>query len=322
MKFATLPNGEPDGCLHLVSRDLRRCAPAGAAKTLQQALESWEALEPALQAEYDALNQSGGEVFDATRALAPLPRAWQWLDGSAFDSHGELMDKVFGMNKPKPEKPLMYQGVSDRFYAPCAEIPFVSTEDGIDFEGEFGIITDATPMNASKAEAARHIRLVVQINDWSLRKLAPIEMKTGFGWIQAKPPCGMAPVAVTPDELGAHWRDARVDLALQVRWNGKAFGAGAVAHAYERLGGAVEWFGKPHPAIYEEALRRLGEVERTRVLAVGDSPAHDILGAARAGLASCLVRTGVHDNESEAELIARCEAAGAMPDALLPRFGF
>ena len=135
------------------------------------------------------------------------------------------MDKVFGMQKEPYAKPLMYQGVSDTFYAPVAEIPFVSTADGIDFEGEFGVITDAVPMNASRAEAARHIRLIVQINDWSLRKLAPVEMKTGFGWVQAKPACGMAPVAVTPDELGPHWRDCRVDLPLNVKWNGKTFGA-------------------------------------------------------------------------------------------------
>ncbi len=222
MKFATLPNGKPDGRLHLVSRDLTRSTPARAAETLQAALENWSALEPALQAEYDALNRGGGEVFDAAKALAPLPRAWQWLDGSAFESHGALMDKVFGMKKEPYSKPLMYQGVSDLFYPPVADVPFVSTADGIDFEGEFGVITDAVPMNAGKAEALRHIRLVVQINDWSLRKLAPVEMKTGFGWVQAKPACGMAPVAVTPDELAKHWRDARVDLPLNVKWNDQA----------------------------------------------------------------------------------------------------
>ena len=192
---------------------------------MQAALENWSALEPALQAEYDALNRGGGEVFDAAKALAPLPRAWQWLDGSAFESHGALMDKVFGMKKEPYSKPLMYQGVSDLFYPPVADVPFVSTADGIDFEGEFGVITDAVPMNAGKAEALRHIRLVVQINDWSLRKLAPVEMKTGFGWVQAKPACGMAPVAVTPDELAKHWRDARVDLPLNVKWNDRQFGA-------------------------------------------------------------------------------------------------
>ncbi|MDE3176949.1 MAG: fumarylacetoacetate hydrolase family protein, partial [Pseudomonadota bacterium] len=225
MKLATLPNGKPDGRLHLVSRDLQRCAPAEAAPTLQAALEDWPALAPRLRAEYEALNAGGGAAFDPAQALAPLPRAWQWLDGSAFASHGQLMDKVFGLSKEPYAKPLMYQGVSDRFYPPVADVPFVSTDDGVDFEGEFGVITDAVPINASKAEAAAHIRLIVQINDWSLRKLAPVEMKTGFGWVQAKPPCGMAPVAVTPDELGPHWRDARVDLALNVKWNGVPFGA-------------------------------------------------------------------------------------------------
>ena len=226
MKFATLPNGTPDGRLHLVSRDLTRSAPAQAAETMQAALENWSAIEPRLKAEYEALNTGGGEPFDAAKALAPLPRAWQWLDGSAFDSHGDLMDKVFGMEKKERNpKPLMYQGVSDTFYPARSDIPFVSTDDGIDFEGEFGVITDAVPINASKAKAAEHIRLIVQINDWSLRKIAPVEMKTGFGWVQAKPPCGMAPVAVTPDELGAHWRDCRVDLPLNVKWNGKQFGA-------------------------------------------------------------------------------------------------
>jgi fumarylacetoacetate (FAA) hydrolase len=238
MKFATLPNGKPDGRLHLVSRDLSRCAPARAAETLQAALENWIALEPALKAEYDALNAGAGAPFDAAGALAPLPRAWQWLDGSAFESHGDLMDKVFGMEKKeRNSKPLMYQGVSDTFYPPCANVPFVSTRDGIDFEGEFGVITDATPINIGKA-AAKHIRLVVQINDWSLRMLAPIEMKTGFGWVQAKPPCGMAPVAVTPDELGPAWRDCRVDLPLNVKWNGEQFGAAngyAMAFGFDDL---------------------------------------------------------------------------------------
>jgi fumarylacetoacetate (FAA) hydrolase len=154
-----------------------------------------------------------------------LPRAWQWLDGSAFESHGDLMDTVFGMaKKEKTGRPLMYQGISDRFLSGTEDVAMPSADDGIDFEGEFGILCKATPMG-TKTEARDYIALVVQINDWSLRKLAPIEMKTGFGWIQAKPPCAMAPVAVTPDELGSAWRDARVDLALNVAWNGTHFGA-------------------------------------------------------------------------------------------------
>ena len=226
MKLATLANGTPDGRLHLVSRDHARCVPAQAAPTLQAALEDWDRLAPRLAAEYDALNRGGGAGFDPARALAPLPRAWQWLDGSAFDSHGALMQKVFKLPPVDTEgRPLMYQGMSHRFIAPCADVPLPSVEDGIDFEGEFGIITDAVPMGTAAAGARGHIRLLVQINDWSLRRIAPAEMKTGFGWIQAKPACSMAPVAVTPDELGAHWRDARVDLPLRVDWNGRRFGA-------------------------------------------------------------------------------------------------
>ena len=226
MKLATLANGTPDGRLHLVSRDHARCAPAQAAATMQAALDDWAALEPRLQAEYAALNAGGGQPFDPAKALAPLPRAWQWLDGSAFDSHGALMQKVF--NLPPVDtggKPLMYQGISNQFLAPGADVALPSEQDGIDFEGEFGILTDAVPMGTRAPEARRHIRLLVQINDWSLRRIAPVEMKTGFGWIQAKPACSMAPVAVTPDELGPHWRDARVDLPLRVDWNGARFGA-------------------------------------------------------------------------------------------------
>lgn len=226
MKLATLNSASPDGRLHLVSRDHARCAPSAVAATMQAALDDWEALEPALRAEYDALNAGGGLPFDAMRALAPLPRAWQWLDGSSYDSHGALMQKVF--NLPPVDtggKPLMYQGISNQFIAPCGDVPLPSEEDGIDFEGEFGVLCDTVPMGTGPAAARRHIRLLVQINDWSLRRLAPAEMKTGFGWIQAKPACSMAPVAVTPDELGAHWRDARIDLPLIVDWNGQRFGA-------------------------------------------------------------------------------------------------
>ncbi|MDO5659197.1 MAG: fumarylacetoacetate hydrolase family protein [Paracoccus sp. (in: a-proteobacteria)] len=223
MKLATLPEG-PDGRLHLVSRDLTRCIPARV-KTMQALLEDWDDLAPALQADYDALNAGGGVPFDPARALAPLPRAWQWLDGSAYDSHGALMDKVFKMDPIPRDKPLMYQGMSDRFLPPHADVPLPSEGDGIDFEGEFGVICDAVPMGAPPAQAARHIRLIVQINDWSLRVIAPVEMKTGFGWVRAKPACSMAPVAVTPDELGDAWRDGRVDLPLIVDWNGKRFGA-------------------------------------------------------------------------------------------------
>ena len=133
---------------------------------------------------------------------APLPRSWQWLDGSAFSTHGDLMQVAFGLDPIESSRPLMYQGMSDRFYGPTDDIRSGSTADGIDFEGEFGVIVDRAPMGTSAADAMEHIKLVVQVNDWSLRAIAPIEMKTGFGWVQAKPACSMAPFAVTPDELG------------------------------------------------------------------------------------------------------------------------
>lgn len=225
MKFATLNEGSADGRLHVVSRDLTRAAPADGVATLQGLMENWNDHAATLEAQYRALNAGQGDAFDPAMALAPLPRAWQWLDGSAYDSHGDLMQKVFKLDPSPKGRPLMYQGLSDRFLAPTADVPLPSEDDGIDFEGEFGVICDAVPMSTGREESRGHIRLVVQINDWSLRTLAPIEMKTGFGWVQAKPACSMAPVAVTPDELGDAWRDARVDLPLIVDYNGKRFGA-------------------------------------------------------------------------------------------------
>jgi len=215
MRLATLPNGTPDGQLHVVSKDNARSAPAQAAGTMQEALDHWHTASAALQAEYEALNAGGGTAFDPSTAIAPLPRAWQWLDGSVYDSHGQLMTAAYNVKAEKiPGKPLMYQGLSDRFYGPSEDVPMPSEEHGIDFEGEFGLITTATPMGASDGNA--HIALLVQINDWSLRNLGPAEMKTGFGWVHTKPACSMAPIAITPDELGSAWRDARVDLPLNL----------------------------------------------------------------------------------------------------------
>lgn len=218
MRLATLRDETRDGRLVVVSPDGRSCAPAPVA-TLQQALEDWERVAPQL-----ATITKFDEVIDPAKLLAPLPRAWQWLDGSVYPSHGELMDKALGMEPFRPDWPPMYQGVSDTFFAPLTEVPMTSEDLGIDFEGEFGVLVDAVPMGTPASEAERYIRLVVQINDWSLRKLAGPEMKTGFGWIQAKPPCGMAPFAVTPDELGEAWRNCRPAMDLLVHWNGKQFG--------------------------------------------------------------------------------------------------
>lgn len=226
MKFATIPDGSKDGRLVVVSRDLSRMAPAEAVLTMQALMERFDEVSGALLQQYDAVNRGDGEAFDPSSAHAPLPRAWQWLDGSAFDSHGALMDKVFNMEgKFKPDFPYMYQGVSDRFYGPSEDVKFPTEDDFIDFEGEFGIITDSVPLGTTAEKARGHIKLIVQINDWSLRRIAPLEMKAGFGWVRAKPACAMAPVAVTPDEIGDAWRDARVDLPLNVWWNGAKFGA-------------------------------------------------------------------------------------------------
>lgn len=219
MRLATMRDGTPDGRLVVVSPDGRACAPAPV-PTLQAAIENWADCAPALVALADF-----GDPLDPAHVAAPLPRAWQWLDGSAYQSHGDLMDAVLGITKPKTDKPLMYQGTSDRFYGPRDAVRFPDESFGIDFEGEFGVIVDAVPMGTDAAAAMDHIKLLVQINDWSLRTLAGPEMKTGFGWVQAKPPCGMAPFAVTPDELGDAWRNGRVCLDLLVDWNGRRFGA-------------------------------------------------------------------------------------------------
>lgn len=221
--FATLADGTPDGHFILVSRNHRRYLP-GPVATMQQAIEQWDRLSGLLAAWAQDLEAGAGEPLDMARLAAPLPRAWQWLDGSAFPSHGALMQKAFKLPPIETDLPLMYQGLSHLFYAATEDVPLPNEADGIDFEGEFGVITDAVPMGTNAADALAHIRLIVQINDWSLRTLAPIEMKTGFGWIQAKPACSIAPVAVTPEELGSAWSEGRVHLPLHVWWNGEDFG--------------------------------------------------------------------------------------------------
>ncbi|BEV01935.1 fumarylacetoacetate hydrolase family protein [Novosphingobium olei] len=218
MRLATLQDGTKDGRLVVVSPDGTRYAPAPVA-TLLDLLDNWTAQAGALAA-IDRFEHD----LDPAALLAPLPRAWQWLDGSVYPSHGELMDKALAIEPFKPDWPPMYQGVSDTFYGPNADVPMASEDLGIDFEGEFGIIVDEVPMGTSADEAHAYIRLVVQINDWSLRKLAGPEMRSGFGWLQAKPPCGMAPFAVTPDELGDAWRNGRPAMHLRVDWNGRQFG--------------------------------------------------------------------------------------------------
>ena len=230
MKLATVKNGTPDGVLHIVSRDLTHAVAAtGIAPTLQSAIEQWEQVAPLLQALYDALNDGTAAdaiALDTTSLAAPLPRAWQWLDASAFHSHGDLLEKVFGL-EPPPEKrtvPLMYQGAGDELLGARDDVPLPSEEDGMDFEAEVAIIVDRVSMGTTAIEAAQHIRLVTIANDTSLRVLAGKDLKTGFGFLQSKAATTFGPVAVTPDELGDAWRDGRVLHPLHVHWNGAAFG--------------------------------------------------------------------------------------------------
>lgn len=230
MKFATLPNDTLDGRLIVVSTDLTRAVDAMAiAPSLLHALQHWAEVEAPLQALYQDLNAgraAAAFAFEPARCTAPLPRSPQWLDASAFLNHGHLMERAFNI-APIPDFdsiPVMYQGASDDFLGPCDDVPLPTEADGIDFEGEFGVIVDDVPMAAMPREALLRIRLLVQINDWSLRALGPREMKTGFGFLQAKPSTSFAPVALTPDELGGAWRDGRVHLALHVERNGERFG--------------------------------------------------------------------------------------------------
>jgi fumarylacetoacetate (FAA) hydrolase len=239
VRLATRENGTPDGELVVASSDGLRCLSAAEWwPNLLATIDDWDAAEPDLRALATRLDAGEGETLASTALRAPLPRSWQWLDGSAFQTHADLMQVAFATDPIEHDKPLMYQGLSDRFYGPGGDIPFRSEADGIDFEGEFAVIVDAVPMGTSATDALGHIKLVVQLNDWSLRALAVPEMKTGFGWIHAKPACSMAPFAATPDELGADWCDGRVCLDLVIDWNGARFGAangGEMAYGFHEL---------------------------------------------------------------------------------------
>ncbi len=224
MKLASLRGGR-DGRLVVVSRDLSRALPAtGIAPTLQAALDDWQNTGPALQSLAASLEsgRAGGAAFDARDALSPLPRAHHWVDGSAYVNHVELVRKARGAKMPESfwTDPLVYQGGSDDFLAPTADAPFASESWGIDLEGEVAVVTDDVPMGTTPADARGHIRLVMLANDWSLRNLIPAELEKGFGFYQSKPATAFSPVAVTPDELGDAWRDARVHLPLVVEVNG------------------------------------------------------------------------------------------------------
>jgi fumarylacetoacetate (FAA) hydrolase len=229
LKLASLPGGR-DGRLAVVSRDLSRATPAeGIANTMQAALDDWPRCGPALAALSRELEsgRAKGQPFDPSTALSPLPRAYHWVDGSAYVNHVELVRKARGATMPDSfwTDPLVYQGGSDDFLPPQADAPFGSEDWGIDLEGEVAVVTDDVPMGTDAATALEHIRLVMLVNDWSLRNLIPAELAKGFGFYQSKPATAFSPVAVTPDELGDAWRDARVHLPIVVQLNGKPFGS-------------------------------------------------------------------------------------------------
>ncbi|MCZ4282423.1 fumarylacetoacetate hydrolase family protein [Kiloniella laminariae] len=232
MKLATYKNGTRDGLLVVVSRDLELCIPAGdIAPTLQSALDNWEQAALTLGQIYQDLNRKGAElagamIFDQEACESPLPRSYQWADGSAYVNHVELVRKARGAELPESfwSDPLMYQGGSDSFIGPREDIPLASEDWGIDFEAEIAVITDDTPMGVSAAAAADHIKLLMLVNDVSLRGLIPAELAKGFGFFQSKPSSAFSPVAVTPDELGASWTGGKVHLPLQSWLNGELFG--------------------------------------------------------------------------------------------------
>ncbi len=230
MKLASLRHGR-DGRLALADRDLTRLLPVDdVVPTLQAALDDWPAAMAALAPAAAALEQgeAGAAIpYDPDLLAAPLPRAYQWCDGSAYLNHVELVRRARGAVMP-PEflhDPLMYQGGSDDFLAPTADIPVRDEAFGIDFEGEVAAITDDVPMGCTAEQAAGHIRLLMLANDVSLRNLIPAELAKGFGFFHAKPSTAFAPVAVTPDELGPAWRDAKIHRPLQAWLNGTLFGA-------------------------------------------------------------------------------------------------
>ncbi|HEY1709314.1 MAG TPA: fumarylacetoacetate hydrolase family protein [Rhizomicrobium sp.] len=230
MKLASLKHGR-DGALVVVSRDLGKCASAvEVAPTMQAALDNWYETEPELKRLYGVLNAGdaeGAKPFDPKQCMAPLPRAYQWADGSAYVTHVELVRKARGADMPPSfwTDPLMYQGGSDSFVGPCDPILVADEAWGIDFEGEVAVITDDVPMGALPEEAAGHIQLLMLVNDVSLRNLIPAELAKNFGFFQSKPATAFSPVAVTPDELGDAWDGSRLHLPLTVAFNGTRFGA-------------------------------------------------------------------------------------------------
>ena len=258
MKLATLKDGTRDGTLILVSRDLKHAIKADdIAPTLQAALDDWDYVSPQLTDRYDALNRAAGSrafEFDPKHCASPLPRAYQWADGSAYLSHAERLRKARGAEMPKGYRsdPLMYQGGSDAFLGPCDGIPLESEDWGLDLEAEIAVITGDVPMGIPTKKAGEYIRLLLLTNDVSLRNLAQAEIAKGFGFFQSKPCSAFSPVALTPDEPGSAWDGGKLSLPLLVEVNGEPLG---------RLNAGVD--------MTFEFPRLIAYAARTRPLAAG-----------------------------------------------------
>ncbi|WP_075790946.1 fumarylacetoacetate hydrolase family protein [Massilia putida] len=254
MKLATLRDGSRDGRLLVVSRELQTACKPACVSTMQQAIDRWDEVEPLLQDIYAQLNR--GEApesfrFDPRAVAAPFPRAYQFIDASAFLNHGDIMERAYNLTVKKDKAvPILIQRQADDFYGPCDDYPFPSEADNADFEGEVAVVLDDVPSGTRAEDALGHVKLLMLFNDVSMRTHLFRELGMGFGFILAKPATVFAPVAVTPDELGDAWRDGRVHLDLRVERNGEWFGnpngremdfsfADIVAHiAYNRRLGA------------------------------------------------------------------------------------
>ncbi len=230
MKLATYKDGSRDGQLVVVSRDLSTAHYAtGIASKMQQVLDDWNFIAPQLQDLYVTLNQGKARhafPFDAAQCMAPLPRAYQWADGSAYINHVELVRAARNSEVPETfyTDPLMYQGGSDDFIGPRDDVIVPSEDFGIDFEAEIAVVTGDVAMGCTPEQALDGVRLLMLVNDVSLRNLIPAELAKGFGFFQSKPASAFSPVAVTPDELGDAWQGGRVHLTLESTWNGRKVG--------------------------------------------------------------------------------------------------
>lgn len=243
MKLGTLKNAErTDGDLVVVSRDNTKAVKAGhIVASLREAIEAWDDVAPKLQALSDDLNAgNAADSFpvDQSAFHSPLPRAWQWLDGSAYVQHVILVRKARGAEPPEDlmTNPLMYQGCSDAFLAPTQDIPHADSSWGVDFEGEVAVVTDEVPMGTSAEDALKHIKLIMLVNDVSLRGLIPPELRKGFGFLVSKPASAFSPFAVTPDELGDAWKGGMVHRNLDVTYNGEFYGNADASHMQFHFG--------------------------------------------------------------------------------------